>query len=171
MNTPALAQCPCDPDMDGNGFITNDDILLLVNCVGQPPIGECEGADIDCDGDIDCCDVQAMICVSNGGGEECCDDGDPATCHDGACLQETGACCLIIDPWCAQITEEQCADLDGRYQGDETTCADDDGDGVPDECEDLSIPAVSEWGLVVMALLMLTAGTVVFARRRRPTAQ
>lgn len=32
---------------------------------------------------------------------------------------------------------------------------------------DNSIPAVSEWGLVVMALLVLSAGTVVLIRRRR----
>ena len=31
------------------------------------------------------------------------------------------------------------------------------------------IPTVSEWGLIFMALLALTAGTIVFARRRRPT--
>ncbi len=30
-----------------------------------------------------------------------------------------------------------------------------------------AIPTVSEWGLIVMALLALTAGTVVFGRRRR----
>lgn len=29
------------------------------------------------------------------------------------------------------------------------------------------IPTVSEWGLVAMALLVLSAGTVVLARRRR----
>ena len=32
------------------------------------------------------------------------------------------------------------------------------------------IPTVSEWGLIIMTLLLLTAGTVVFARRRRPAA-
>lgn len=31
-----------------------------------------------------------------------------------------------------------------------------------------AIPTVSEWGLIVMTLLALTAGTIVFARRRRP---
>lgn len=30
-----------------------------------------------------------------------------------------------------------------------------------------AVPAVSEWGLAVMALLVLTAGTLVFIRRRR----
>ena len=34
----------------------------------------------------------------------------------------------------------------------------------------IDIPAVSEWGLMVMTLLALTAGTVVIGRRRRPTA-
>lgn len=34
-----------------------------------------------------------------------------------------------------------------------------------------SIPTVSEWGLIVMTLLLLTAGTIVFGRRRqRPAA-
>jgi len=32
------------------------------------------------------------------------------------------------------------------------------------------IPTVSEWGLIAMALLTLTAGTVVFAKRRRQIA-
>ncbi|MCK4343101.1 MAG: IPTL-CTERM sorting domain-containing protein [Phycisphaerae bacterium] len=40
---------------------------------------------------------------------------------------------------------------------------------MPDECEE-SIPTVSEWGLIVMTLLLLTAGTVVFGRQRRPAA-
>ena len=30
------------------------------------------------------------------------------------------------------------------------------------------VPTVSEWGLIVMVLLLLVAGTVVFARRHRP---
>ncbi len=32
------------------------------------------------------------------------------------------------------------------------------------------VPTVSEWGLIVMALLVLTAGAVVLGRRRRPVA-
>lgn len=45
------------------------------------------------------------------------------------------------------------------------------GDGEEVEgCEVISIPAVSEWGLVCMTLLLLTAGTIVFARRRRAPA-
>ncbi len=42
---------------------------------------------------------------------------------------------------------------------------DDNGNGIPDECE-AAIPTVSECGLVSMTLLMLTAGMLVVARAR-----
>lgn len=32
------------------------------------------------------------------------------------------------------------------------------------------VPTVSEWGLIVLTLLLLTAGTILVARRRRPVA-
>ena len=41
-----------------------------------------------------------------------------------------------------------------------STSDDDNDNGVPDECE-APIPTVSEWGIVAMALLVLTAGTIV----------
>jgi formylglycine-generating enzyme required for sulfatase activity len=40
------------------------------------------------------------------------------------------------------------------------------GNGVLDDCAP-DIPTVSEWGVVAMTLLVLTAGTVVLTRRRR----
>ncbi len=51
-------------------------------------------------------------------------------------------------------------------------CDGTDDDACPGECQadcTCPIPTVSEWGLIVMVLLALTAGTIVFARRRRPT--
>jgi hypothetical protein len=51
---------------------------------------------------------------------------------------------------------DQCSGLDDTI--------DDDGNGVPDCVE--AIPAVSQWGLVIMALLLLTSGTVHVPRRR-----
>ena len=45
------------------------------------------------------------------------------------------------------------------------TSDDDNDNGVPDEC-DAPIPTVSEWGMVAMALLVLTAGTIVLTGRR-----
>ena len=60
--------------------------------------------------------------------------------------------------------------------------ADEDGDGTPDcidQCPGVddgiyapgcagAIPAVSEWGMLVMALLLLVAGKILFARRVQP---
>jgi len=40
---------------------------------------------------------------------------------------------------------------------------------VDETCGDV-VPTVSEWGLIVMTLVLLTAGTVVFGRRRRHAA-
>ncbi len=46
------------------------------------------------------------------------------------------------------------------------TSLDADPDGIPDECL-VDVPTVSEWGLVLITLLMLTAGTLVFGRQAR----
>jgi subtilisin family serine protease len=45
------------------------------------------------------------------------------------------------------------------------TSRDMNGDGIPDECA-FAIPTVSEWGIVVMALLVLATATLVFRRCR-----
>jgi len=72
----------------------------------------------------------------------------------------------------------------GRAQGRAEECCDDTGiDAIIQRVEDGSghvadalallasiVPTVSEWGLIVMALVVLTAGTVVLGRRRRATA-
>ena len=91
----------------------------------------------------------------------------------------TGACCAPSG--CIEVTQADCEQLSlGKYQGDATTCeVDTDGDGVPDACdtcpgfddaEPCPIPTVSEWGLIAMTLLVLTAGTVVLRARRTATA-
>ncbi len=50
----------------------------------------------------------------------------------------------------------------------EEDCPCEEGEACVDgECVNI-IPTVSEWALIVMTLLALTAGTIVFARRRRP---
>ena len=53
---------------------------------------------------------------------------------------------------------DQCPGLDDRI--------DSDHNGVPDCFE--RIPAVSTWGVIVLALLLLTAGKIAFGRQARP---
>lgn len=65
-------------------------------------------------------------------------------------------CSLIVDPD---------GDVDETEIGAESNNQKDIVFGQSDH-----IPAVSEWGMIVMILLALTAGTVVFARWRRPAA-
>ncbi len=124
-------------------------------------------------------------------GAEQCDDGDTVD-GDGCsatCAVESGYGCVREPSYCGvDCTEngipDEC-DLDCGTTGspcDVVGCAlgsDADGDGVPDECdtcpgyddaEPCPIPAVSEWGLAAMLLLMLSAGTIVLGKRVRRAA-
>ncbi|MHC4066989.1 MAG: IPTL-CTERM sorting domain-containing protein [Planctomycetota bacterium] len=49
------------------------------------------------------------------------------------------------------------------------TSPDVNGNGIPDECEAMGIPTVSEWGVLVMTVLLLGSGVVVL-RRCEPRA-
>ncbi|MCH8243393.1 MAG: IPTL-CTERM sorting domain-containing protein [Planctomycetes bacterium] len=52
------------------------------------------------------------------------------------------------------------------FRGAGTSClGDNDDSGKDDACDD-PIPAVSDWGVLVLTLLLLTAGTVLFRRPR-----
>ena len=67
-----------------------------------------------------------------------------------------GACC--IDGDCQEgCVPSACLALGGIYQGDDTTCQE-------VECL-VPIPTVSEWGLVVLTLLLLTGAKVHFGRK------
>lgn len=46
-----------------------------------------------------------------------------------------------------------------------SSSADLDENGIPDECEVEPVPAASDWVMLLMALLLLTAGTIVIGRR------
>ncbi len=105
----------------------------------------CPGGDdnIDTDGDGETCPET-----------ETCDDGYVDVCGncDAACTGPgTGSTCGDGN-WCPET--EACDD--GNT---------DDGDGCSSTCEaDLVIPTVSEWGMAVMTLLVLTTGTLVLRR-------
>ncbi len=57
-----------------------------------------------------------------------------------------------------------------RASGNPTVAFSVSGFRVAEVSEQAPVPAVSEWGVVTMALLVLTAGTVLLARRRAVTA-
>ncbi len=115
-------------------------------------------------GDLGACCSSDSVCTMTT--EECCtltaDGGywSETTCSQTDCIP-TGNCCLG-DGVCGQVgTAAECAVAGGEYQGNGTVC-------VPGACDtaDLhgTIPAVSEWGVAVMVVLLLAAGTIVFRR-------
>jgi len=83
---------------------------------------------------------------------------DEALVDIGWTRSPVGACCAVADNQCSQVTEATCK-LRGKgfaYRGDGTPCG---SDGT-------CIPTVSQWGLAVLTLLVLTAATLVIMRRR-----
>jgi hypothetical protein len=72
--------------------------------------------------------------------------------------QSFGACCMDVpNVACVNLTAADCGCVGGIFRGDGTNCA------ALDVC---NIPAVSEWGMIAMVLLVLTAATVIMSRRR-----
>ncbi len=144
------------------------DSLLLTECYASG--GVYAGDNTTCGSVVGACCSADLTCVETT--EECCGllaDGGfwiAGTCASADCIP-TGNCC--VEGECMEdVTEAVCNSAGGEYQGNGTEC-------VPSACaggghDHDPIPTVSEWGLVVMTLLVLTAGTVVIGRRRRAAA-
>ena len=179
---PEKVECPLySPD----GTCHDMDAICCENEGGEPkgPGTVCLGMQACCFPTGMCQDMDA-ICCENEGGEP---QGPGSQCGGmEACCLPDGVTCIVIDKLCC-VNE-----FDGRAQGPGSTCLDSDGDtvwdcndccpGVDDRvfnpgrvwpdcslCED-AIPTVSEWGLVVLTLLLVTAGKIYFGRRRRTVA-
>ncbi len=78
-------------------------------------------------------------------------------CDARVCIEPplTGYCCRT-NGICLEISEEVCLAIGGQYGGDGTECqGDNNGNGLDDACEE-RIPTLSNWGIVVLALLLLT---------------
>ena len=120
--------------------------------------------DSDHDGfDDTCLEIDRTCCTAVEGSFR----GGETTCG------ELGACCLdlndnqFVEDLCVEIDEFGCHSQGGSFLGIGSVCeGDQDGDGNDDACERL-IPAVSQWGLIVLALLLLAVGKVSFRRRRQ----
>ena len=95
------------------------------------------------------------------------DDGEAVNIIEFADFQIGQAACCLSDGSCQNLTEEACAGFSGAvFRGAGTSClGDNDDSGEDDACDD-PIPAVSDWGVLVLSLLMLTSGTVLFRRPR-----
>ncbi len=80
----------------------------------------------------------------------------------------SGACCTPSGS-CLDLTSTACASVTGaEYRGDGTACqGDNNSNGHDDACDDLfSIPTLPEWGIIILILLTLTAGTLIIGSRR-----
>ena len=111
-----------------------------------------------------CCDTLSRQCVDDTFEGHC--QGDHRvwtrgrTCADAGCVPERGACCnhapfggctddvALSDCGCATCAWHKLQ-----------TCA-----GI--ECAQSSIPTISEWGLGIMTLLLLTAAKICFGRSK-----
>ena len=118
------------------------DLTASVTC-GEPgacclPDGECE------DGEFEgACEEE--------GGEFL---GGGSVCSEDAC-EHTGACCLPTGE-CEEEHEDHCLEEGGVFLGEDTTCTE-------NACT--SVPTVSTWGLMVLALVLAAAGKLVWSRQ------
>ncbi len=75
----------------------------------------------------------------------------------------TGACCgNWPGPGCVEVTEDQCTDLGGTWQGGATTCA---SAGCGPTID--NVPALNVLGLALLTTLMIGGGLVYMRSRRR----
>jgi len=74
-----------------------------------------------------------------------------------------GACCLPNNGCMLNLTRDACGEIGGRYLGDGSTFC-------PHDAQGNCIPTVSEWGFVVLTLLLLIGATMCIARRQMATA-
>jgi hypothetical protein len=137
------------------------------SCANGYSIQACHTAGGEYMGDGTVCGAAKACCFA----DETCQELDPFCCSvvggtakDGTCSGTDctvyGACCTQGDECTLVASQSACTAMSGTYQGDGTAC--------PAACyaEDHNIPAVSEWGMVVLVILVLAAGTVVIRRAR-----
>jgi hypothetical protein len=177
-NSMSDAVACADEDPDGDGFFgACDNCPAVVNpaqldCNDDGEGDACEPADEqDADGDGVCNGVDGCPNDPAKTAPGQCGCGNPDTDSDFDGVANCNDECPMNPVW---QTEPACGCSSTPYDNE-----DDDGDGVPN-CNDQAsgvddslyggagpdaIPTVSEWGLVILALLLLAAGKVYFGRR------
>lgn len=71
-NLTPCPECACDADVDANGVVNATDPLFTSNCARGIGAHDCSKADVNCDGFVNACDVEAVSCRWPRGGPECC---------------------------------------------------------------------------------------------------
>lgn len=124
------------------------------SCGGQ--VGAC-CLDSDGDGFADTCKVMNQTCCGAQGGS-----------FRGAgsnCSFSVGACC-VDDGTCVEANLTCCESQEGSAKGQGSSCQGDrDGNGTDDICEG-GFPAVSQWGLIVLVLLLVAGIKIGFDRKQ-----
>jgi hypothetical protein len=167
----------CEEDSDGDGTIDDCDGCPSDPAKTDPGVCGCGIPDDDSDGDgvEDCNDgcpndpdkTDPGVCGcgipdddSDGDGVEDCHDG----CPNDPDKTDPGVCgCNIPDDDSDGDTVPDCVD---QCPG-EDDLLDEDHDGTPDCLGPTLIPTVSPWGLVVLALVLMTMARFRFRRRGR----
>lgn len=156
----AAGDCPCEHDINNDGTINVNDPLTIATCLNGDCSGCVNSCDVNCDGTIDLVDFGVSWCQFevNPGFED----------FESCCNEPTGACLMPDDrfnifPECSITLQGACefhAEQNGagEYLGDGTTLA---------AC---GIPAVSQWGLVALTLVLVTAATILIRRSRYAAA-
>ncbi len=138
----------CEPNADGDALPDVCD-----GCPNDPAkltIGACGCGVADTDNDFD--------------GTPNCNDG----CPNDANKIQPGVCgCGVSDVDTDGDTVANCYDV--CPGGDDLVDA--NGNGTPDDCDSAgAIPTISEWGIVILGLLLLTSAKVAFRRAILPAA-
>ncbi|UCE60007.1 MAG: exo-alpha-sialidase [Phycisphaerales bacterium] len=165
-------------DCNCNGL---PDACDIADCAGDPWCGDCNSNEVPDECDID--EGTSEDCQPNGVPDECDVDSDgdgvPDACdpcpNDYSDDSDGDGVCDANDE-CPRDANKIEPGICGCGVDDD---ADSDGDGIPDcvdtcpgaddeefgPCDAGAIPTVSEWGLLVLALLLLVAGKICFSTR------
>ena len=154
---PVFENLSCGPVIPTAGTTAQDMAAEFVDCVNStvcPSITAVQFGSGKCFRIVVPGTVAPEICVGPVGGPS------NACCPPPACTFNPGLVKVLL-------ANEDCNgnNVDDAIDIALETSKDDNRNGIPDECEPV-LPAVSEWGLIVMALLLLTGLKIKFGRRK-----
>lgn len=119
---------------------------------------------------VQCCDTN-LTCVSDVITGKQCQNLDPNNFYTSTKTCDNACICLDTDDDGTCDMHESCPLDPNKTEPGLCGCGvdesiDEDNNGVPDCAEQVNIPAVSHWGLVIMALLLLITGTIYHERKQ-----